>query len=137
MPILIHRYICACHFSFLDTHLSIGERTVQKASVFRGSNFPYAISSTSMMKSRYSQPDPSRLPATADRRHQVTQQLQEPQAQAGGCACPVPVECGRGRAQDSVSRSNSAVPEQKTEIGPSSSGKVNVFLPSIVCQRRV
>ena len=92
-------------------------------------NFSHAISSnsTSIMKNRYSQAHPARVPATTDRRYQAIQQLQDPQAQAGGCACPVPVErSSRGRAQDSVSRSNSAVPEQKWEIGFSSSGKVNV-----------
>ena len=92
-------------------------------------DFSHAIlsNSTSIMKNRYSQAHPARVPATADRRHRAAiQQLQDPQAQASRCACPIPVERSRMRAQDSVSRGNSAVPEQKWEIGFSSSGKVNV-----------
>ena len=54
---------------FVDIYLSVGEREeVQKVmpSVFTESDFSHAISSnsTSMMKSRYSQPRPDRVPAT-------------------------------------------------------------------------
>ena len=69
-----------------------------------------------------------------DRGHQVVQQLQEPQAQTAGCACPAPVECSRGRVQENkhqvpgASRRYPSITvasaEQKTETGSSSSGRM-------------
>ena len=88
------------------------------------------------MKSRYSQPRSARVPATADRGHQVVQQLQEQQARAGGCAYLVPVERSRGCAQEDKLQFPGV-----SRLFPSVMGSLvdadSLFQPSIVRQRRV